>query len=81
MWKGTVLMISFAGLGEGSAGEGEVSGVGESAGVGAVLGVVITDGVASGELVASWLGWVHAARMRTTPAISVAGTTPHLRML
>jgi hypothetical protein len=52
MWKGTLLMISFAGLGDAAAG-GEVAGGGESEGVGAVLGVVTaTDGVASGELVA-----------------------------
>lgn len=45
-------MISFAGLGDADAG-GEVAGGGESDGVGAVLGVeTVTDGVASGELVA-----------------------------
>jgi hypothetical protein len=52
MWKGTLLMISLAGLGE-AGGVGEVAGNGESDGVGVVLGVVTaTDGVASGELVA-----------------------------
>jgi hypothetical protein len=69
-------MINLAGLGE--AGAGDVSGVGESAGVGAVLGVVAAEGVTSGEFVASWLGWVQPARIKTNPATHVAGTTPLL---
>jgi hypothetical protein len=77
MWKLTLVMISFAGLGEDGA--GAVDGVGESAGVGAVLGVVLTagvEGVTSGELVGCWLvSWVHADAIRTSPA-SIAGTTP-----
>jgi hypothetical protein len=56
MWNGTLLMISLAGLGEGT-GNGEFCGVGESAGVGEALGVVVaTEGVPSGEFVACWLG-------------------------
>ncbi|MEA2643719.1 MAG: hypothetical protein QOG08_745 [Chloroflexota bacterium] len=75
MWKGTVLMISFAGLGE-TAAIGEGAGDGESDGVGSVLGVVATVGVASGELVAIWFGWVHPAKAKTNPATHAAGTTP-----
>jgi hypothetical protein len=69
-------MISFAGLGE--AGVGDVAGVGDSAGGGAVLGVAagVGEGLASGEFVASWFGWVQAARIKTNPATIAAGTTP-----
>jgi hypothetical protein len=74
MWKGTVLMISFAGLGDAAAG-GEVAGGGESDGVGAGLGVVATVGVTSGEFVAVWFGWVQPARSKTKPATHAAGTT------
>jgi hypothetical protein len=67
-------MISFAGLGEG--GVGDASGVGDSDGVGAVLGVVTADGVASGEAGVCALGWLQAARIKTTPTRNVAGATP-----
>jgi hypothetical protein len=52
MWKGRLVMISFAGLGE-AFGLGEVIGGEVSVGVGAVLGVGLTagvDGVVSGEI-------------------------------
>jgi hypothetical protein len=79
MWKGTLVMISFAGLGEATGG-GEVSGGGESAGVGAVLGVVLAavEGLASGDAVCWPLIWVQAAKTRITPATKAAGTTPLL---
>jgi hypothetical protein len=80
MWKGTVLMISFAGLGDAAA-VGDVAGDGDSDGVGSVLGVVATDGVTSGEFVAVWFGWVHPARTKTNPAAHAAGTTPLLTKL
>ena len=80
MWKFTLVMINFAGLGEGL-GDAAVAGVGESAGVGAVLGVVLTagvDGVASGEFaVCGWLkDTLQPANTKTSPAANVAGTTP-----
>ena len=75
MWNGALLMISFAGLG-GGVGNGDASGVGDSDGVGAVLGVVTTEGVASGEAGPCALGWLQAARIKTTPERNVAGTTP-----
>jgi hypothetical protein len=77
MWKGTLLMINFAGLGD-AAGSGEVSGVGDSVGVGAVLGVVVTEGVASGEAGACAFGWVQPAKTKTNPATHAAGITPLL---
>jgi hypothetical protein len=80
MWKGTLLMISLAGLGDAAA-VGELTGDGESDGVGAVLGVVATDGVASGELVADWFDWVQPAKAKTSPATHAAGTTPLLTTL
>jgi hypothetical protein len=80
MWKGTVLMISFAGLGEAAA-VGEVAGDGESDGVGWELGVVTADGVTSGEFVAVWFCWVQPARTKTNPATHAAGTTPLLTKL
>jgi hypothetical protein len=68
MWKVTLVMINFAGLGEGAAGEA-VDGVGVSVGVGAVLGVVLTagvEGVASGEFAACcWLN-VQPLNAKTT---------------
>jgi hypothetical protein len=80
MWNGTLVMISFPGLGE-AFGDGEISGVGDSAGVGVVLGVVLTagvEGLASGELPAC--GWLkdtlQPAKTRTSPATIAAGTTP-----
>jgi hypothetical protein len=69
-------MISFAGLGE-AFGAGDVNG--EPAGVGAVLGETITsgvDGVASGALVACWLGRVQPANTKTNPAAHAAGKDP-----
>jgi hypothetical protein len=75
MWKGTVLMISLAGLGEAAA-VGELAGDGESDGVGSLLGVVATVGVTSGEFVAAWFAWVHPANSKTNPATHAAGTTP-----
>jgi hypothetical protein len=80
MWKGTVLMISLAGLGE-VAGVGDSAGDGDSDGVGAVLGVATTDGVVSGEVTATWLAWVQPARIKTKPATHAAGTTPLLTRL
>jgi hypothetical protein len=80
MWNGTVLMISFAGLGDAAAGA-EVAGGGESDGVGSVLGVLATVGVTSGEFVAVWFGWVHPANSKTNPATHAAGTTPLLTRL
>jgi hypothetical protein len=80
MWKGTVLMISFVGLGEAAA-VGEVTGDGESDGVASALGVLATVGVTSGEFVAVWLGWVQPARTKTKPATHAAGTTPLLTRL
>ena len=77
MWNGRLLMINFAGLGDGL-GTGEDAGVGVSAGVGVVLGVVATDGVASGEAGACALGWVQPASTKTNPATHAAGTTPLL---
>jgi hypothetical protein len=54
MWKGTLVMINLAGLGEEIAG-GDPVGVGEPEGVGAVLGVTAAvDGVVGGETVC-WL--------------------------
>jgi hypothetical protein len=50
-WKGRLLMMSLAGLGDVAA-EGDVSGVGDSAGGGAVLGVEVAtelDGLDSGD--------------------------------
>jgi hypothetical protein len=79
MWKGTVLMISFAGLGD--AAVGEVAGDGVSDGVGSVLGVVATVGVASGEFVAVWFVCVQPVRTKTNPATHAAGTTPLLTKL
>jgi hypothetical protein len=75
MWKFTLVMISFAGIGEGLD-DGLVVGVGDSAGGGAALGVVATDDVASGEVVASWLGWVQPAMIKIKPATHAAGATP-----
>ena len=78
MWNGTLLMISFAGLGDGAgAGVGAAVGVGDSAGVGAVLGVVagVGDRLTSGEFVACWFGWVHADKAKTTPATIATRTT------
>jgi hypothetical protein len=80
MWKGTVLMISFAGLGEAAA-VGEAAGDGESDGVGSELGVVATDGVTCGEFVAVWFVCVQPVRTKTNPATHAAGTTPLLTTL
>jgi hypothetical protein len=51
MWNGTLVMISFAGLGEAAA-DGEVSGVGKSEDVGEALavGLAAALGEADGEL-------------------------------
>lgn len=76
MWYGRLLMISFAGLGEGF-GEGADAGVGDSAGAGMVLGVVVTgavEGLDSGEFEAVWLGCVQPANSTTKPATHAAGT-------
>jgi hypothetical protein len=80
MWKGRLVMMSFAGLGDATGG-GEVSGGGESAGVGAVLGVVVTgrvEGVASGEVEVCWLVVVgtQPANAKIIPATNAAGTDP-----
>jgi hypothetical protein len=56
VWKGTVVMISFGGLGD-AFGVGDVAGVGVFAGVGEVLGVGLAssvEGVVAGEFVC-WL--------------------------
>jgi hypothetical protein len=78
MWYGRLLMISFAGLGE-AFGEGDAAAGGDSVGVGVVPGVVVTgdvEGLASGEVVAVWLVWLHPANSKTKPATHAAGTTP-----
>jgi hypothetical protein len=54
MWKGTLLMISFAGLGDGVVPTGVEVGVGSTVGVGLATGV--GEGLTSGEFVAIWLG-------------------------
>lgn len=74
------MIISFAGLGDADV-EGDGTGAGDSDGDGAVLGVVTSDGVASGDVVASWLGWVHPAKIKTNPATHAAGTAPLLTRL
>jgi hypothetical protein len=79
MWKGTLVMISFAGLGE-AFGEGDVSAGGEL--VGSELGVVITaevEGLVSGEFVGcSLIACAQADRIRTRPPTRAARTTPLL---
>jgi hypothetical protein len=80
MWKVTLVMINFAGLGDGAAACGGVS-----TGVGAVLGVgpaAAFEGVLSGEFVGCWpVGcWVQAASTNTIPAASAAGITPLLSL-
>jgi hypothetical protein len=82
MWKGTVLMISLAGLGDAAA-VGEVAGDGDPTGVGAVPGVVTAVGVVcvDGEVVAVWFCRVQPARTKTNPATYAAGTAPLLTTL
>jgi hypothetical protein len=77
MWNGTLVMISFAVLGE-AAGDGEVSGVGKSVEVGEALaeGLAAALGEADGELEVWLKGWVQAASDRTKPTAIVAGTLP-----
>lgn len=77
MWKVTLLMISFAGLGE-ARGEG-VTAAGDSEGVGSVLGDVLTagtDGLASGELEACC--WSAAHPVATNRAAKIATWGRHL---
>ena len=76
MWKVTLLMISFAGLGEAFA-EGEATDGGEAVGGGTVPGVVVTgevEGLASGEFEPVWFGWVQPANSNTNPATLAVGT-------
>jgi hypothetical protein len=81
MWKGTLVMMSFGGLGDATGG-GEVFGGVDSTGVvGAALGVTVTvavEGLASGDWEANWLGCVQPVNTKTSPATTVAGTPPPL---
>jgi hypothetical protein len=81
MWNGTLVMISFAGLGE-AFGGGDVAGVGVSAGVGDGVGVGLAssvEGVAAGEFVCWLVGWVQAANANR-PTTRAVGTTPILTL-
>ena len=79
MWNGTLVMISFAGLGEAMA-DGEDSGVGDRPASVRRLASCSAEGEAprANSLAAGWSLGAGGYTTKTSPATHAAGTTPLL---